>query len=100
MTKPKSTNVLLAAIDELLGLQKKASDVLEGAALKKAEEALSPEEREILKHYEEGLQKTLDLIAPAGMEIKHNEIVMNDLHARTFYVYNWPNYIYPNWLSQ
>ena len=64
------------------------------------EDAMSAEDREALKHYEEGLQKTLDLIAPAGMEVRHNEILMNDLHARTFYVYNWPNYIYPNWLSQ
>jgi type IV secretory pathway VirB4 component len=27
-------------------------------------------------------------------------LVINDLYARTLYVYNWPNYIYPNWLSQ
>src|SRR3989338_5113497 len=94
-----SNGRLLAAIDELLGLQKKAEDVLQKS--KGGEDTtLSAEDREALKHYEEGLQKTLDLIAPAGMEVRHNEILMNDLHARTFYVYNWPNYIYPNWLSQ
>src|SRR3989338_9540359 len=92
-------SLILAAIDELLGLQKKAEEVMQRA--KDAEDGtLSVEEREILKPYEEGLQKALDLIAPAAMEIKHNEIILNELHSRTLYVYNWPNYIYPNWLSQ
>ena len=92
-------SLVLAAIDELLGLQKKAEEVMQRA--KDTEDgSLSVEEREILKHYEEGLQKALDLIAPAAMDIKHNEIILNDLHSRTLYVYNWPNYIYPNWLSQ
>jgi type IV secretory pathway VirB4 component len=26
--------------------------------------------------------------------------VLNEQYARTLYAYNWPNYIYPNWLSQ
>ncbi len=60
---------------------------------------LTAEERDALRHYEEGLQKTLDLIAPAGMEVKRDELILNDLHARTLYTYNWPNYIYPNWLT-
>ena len=96
---PKSHGLLTAAIDELLGLQKNAEQVLTQAK-EKDENVLTAEERDVLRHYEEGLQKTLDLIAPAGMEIRHNEIILNDLHARTLYVYNWPNYIYPNWLSQ
>src|SRR3990167_4147987 len=92
-------SLVLAAIDELLGLQKKAEEVMQRA--KDTEDgSLSVEEREILKHYEEGLQKALDLIAPAAMDIKHNEIILNDLHSRTLYVYNWPYYIFPNWLSQ
>ena len=48
----------------------------------------------------EGLQKILDLMAPSAMEVKRNEIILNDTHCRTLYAYNWPNYIYPNWLSQ
>src|SRR3989338_8842787 len=92
-------SLVLAAFDELLGLQKKAEEVMERAK-DKEDGSMTLEEREILKHYEEGLQKALDLIAPAAMEIKHNEIILNDLHSRTLYVYNWPNYIYPNWLSQ
>ncbi|MBI3332082.1 DUF87 domain-containing protein [Candidatus Peregrinibacteria bacterium] len=95
---PKSHSVILAAIDELLGLQKRAEVILKAAGEK--EEKLTDEDRETLKHYEEGLQKALDLIAPAAMEIKNNEVILNDQHSRTLYAYNWPNYIYPNWLSQ
>lgn len=95
---PHLGSALLAAVDELLGLQKKAEEIL--TTKKGKEEPLTTEERDTLLHYEEGLQKTLDLIAPAGMEIKGNEIMLNDLHVRTLYAYNWPNYIYPNWLSQ
>ena len=30
-----------------------------------------------------------------------NMIVLNDqLVARSFYAYNWPSQIYPNWMSQ
>ncbi len=85
------------AIDDLLGLHKETVDLLEK---KESDELWSPEEREALKRYEQGLQKMLDLIAPAGMQIRNKDIIMNDLYARTLYVYNWPNFIYPNWLAQ
>ncbi|MBU0459050.1 ATP-binding protein [Patescibacteria group bacterium] len=55
---------------------------------------------EAIKRYEEGLQKTLDIIAPASMEVKADKLMINDLHARTLYAINWPNYVYPNWLSE
>ncbi|MSR87487.1 DUF87 domain-containing protein [Candidatus Peribacteria bacterium] len=63
-------------------------------------EKLTVEEKQALKQYEEGLQKILDLIAPSAMEVKRNELVLGDVFSRTLYVYNWPNYIYPNWMSQ
>ena len=88
--------VLLAAIDDLLGIQEKATDTIQKA---RSGEKLSETDRDVLRHYEEGLQKTLDLIAPAGMEIRSNGVTINDRHARTLYVYNWPNYLYPNWLA-
>lgn len=96
--KPQATNssVLVQALDDLLGLHKKSTKALQAA--KKRD--LTEEERTAIAHYEEGLQKTLDLIAPAGMEIHPMEMILNDQYARTLYVYNWPNYIYPNWLSQ
>ncbi len=88
--------MLLQAFDDLLGLHKKTTAALQHANKRE----LTSEEHETIAHYEEGLQKTLDLIAPAGMEIHTTELLLNDQYARTLYVYNWPNYIFPNWLSQ
>ena len=95
-TTPAGNLLFIAAIDDLLGLHEQAEDTLKKVVPGKK---LSQAEQEVLKHYEEGLQKTLDLIAPAGMEIKKSELIINNKYARTLYVYNWPNYIYPNWLS-
>lgn len=89
---------LILAIDDLLGLHQKTQDILTSKK-KDSGEPLTADDRTAIKHYEEGLQKILDLIAPAAMQVKNNEVVVNDLHARTFYVYNWPNYIFPNWLG-
>ncbi len=90
-------NPLVEAIDDLLGLNKQAVDLLKD---KKDGDVLTDEDKESIKKYEEGLQKVLDIIAPSGMQITTKDIMVNDLYARTLYVYNWPNYIYPNWLSQ
>lgn len=96
-SQPANVNLLLLAIDDLLGIQKHAEDAIMSA--KENEREFSLDERASLLRYEEGLQKTLDIIAPAGMEIRRDELILNDLHARTLFVYNWPNYTYPNWLS-
>ncbi len=93
---PVNGSILLQAIDDLLGLHKKSTDVLRAAQSR----SLTSDEHETIVHYEQGLQKTLDLIAPAGMEVRMQELVLNDQFARTLYVYNWPNYIFPNWLGQ
>lgn len=90
-------NPLVEAIDDLLGLNKQAVDLLNQ---KKDGDVLTDEDKVSIKRYEEGLQKVLDIIAPAGMQIRTKDIMVNDVYARTLYVYNWPNYIYPNWLSQ
>ena len=97
-TPPKANSLTLMAqaLDDLLGLHKKTTNALKAAQKRD----LTAEEQQAINYYEEGLQKTLDLIAPAGMEIHPMELVLNDQYARTLYVYNWPNYIYPNWLSQ
>ncbi len=95
--KASHPSPLLVAIDDLLGLHGQA----EKALTKDLEgETLTPADRESIKHYEEGLQKILDIIAPSSMEIRNTEILLNDQFSRTLYVYNWPNYIFPNWLSQ
>ena len=84
---------LLNALDDLLGLQQQVDTI------ETEDGTLTPNDAEAVRRYEEGLQKMLDIIAPAGMEVKTNEIVLNDLHAKTLFAYNWPNYIYPNWLA-
>ena len=95
-TQTKTTwhpSTLLKAIDELLGLNIQA----ETALMKGVEgEALTTVDRESIKHYEEGLQKILDIIAPSAMEVRNTEILLNDQYSRTLYAYNWPNYIFPN----
>ena len=91
---PAKLHPLLQAMDELLGLHKELVDTPA-----KDDTSISPGERDIIKRYELGLQKMLDLIAPAGMQVKNKEIAMGDTLARTLYVYNWPNYIHPNWLA-
>ncbi|PIQ75951.1 conjugal transfer protein TraC [Candidatus Peregrinibacteria bacterium CG10_big_fil_rev_8_21_14_0_10_49_24] len=95
----KRKSSLMLALDELLGLKAPPQNDAVVSRSHISKSSLSPEERLALKHYEEGIQKTLDLIAPAGMEVKRNEVTLNNLHARTYFVYNWPSYIFPNWLS-
>ncbi len=97
-TQPAHVHLLLLAIDELLGIQKAAEDAMISA--KDSEREFTADERVALRRYEEGLQKTLDIIAPSGMEVKRDELVLNELHSRTLFVYNWPNYAFPNWLSE
>lgn len=97
-TAERPQHPLLVAIDELLGLHKTVEETL--SKDNQDDMTLSSEEKEVIKRYEMGLQKMLDIIAPAGMQIRNKDIVLNDSVARTLYVYNWPNYIYPNWLSQ
>ena len=97
VTKQDLQPPVIQAIDELLGLHKETIDVLEK---KESDDSWSPEERETIQRYEKGLQKMLDLIAPAGIQVRNKDIIMNDMYARTLYAYNWPNFIYPNWLAQ
>ncbi len=88
--------MLVDALDDLLGLHPSVE-----AALTEKEGEFSPEEKEVVKRYEEGLQKLLDIIAPAALKFDRSTIEINDqLVARSFYAYNWPSQIYPNWLSQ
>ncbi len=90
-------NPLLEAIDDLLGLHKSVELVLTPSG---DEAPMTDEDRATIRQYQEGLQKILDLIAPAAMEVKTTEVILNDRHSKTLYAYNWPNYIYPNWMSQ
>jgi hypothetical protein len=106
MTKPKSTTnaapagvKLLGVIDDLLGLHHNVEEIL--AADEDESDELTKEEKEIIRRYEEGVQKILDIIAPAGVKFERNQFLLNDqLVGRSFYAYNWPSQIYPNWMSQ
>lgn len=91
-----SQHPLLLAMDELLGLTKKTTEALEKHD---GDEQLSADELLEVKRYEEGLQKMLDLIAPSGMQVRHKDLIINDQYARTVYAYNWPNFIFPNWMA-
>ncbi|OGJ58995.1 hypothetical protein A2635_03160 [Candidatus Peribacteria bacterium RIFCSPHIGHO2_01_FULL_51_9] len=90
---PTKMNPALVAIDELLGLSGKGMK-------KRKKDTLIPGEIDEIHHYEEGIQKMLDIISPAGLDVTPKELTLNDLVTRTLFVYNWPNYIFPNWLSQ
>lgn len=96
---PLHQSPVIEAIDELLGLTKRTEDLLEKRKDQKGD-ALSSEEALTIRRYEQGLQKMLDLIAPAGMQVRTKDIIVNDLYSRTLYAYNWPNFIYPNWMAQ
>lgn len=88
----------LSVFDDLLGLNKNVDDVFERS---ESDEKISKEDLVVLRRYEEGMQRLIDVIAPAAVKFDRNMIVLNDqLVARSFYVYNWPSQIYPNWMSQ
>jgi conjugal transfer ATP-binding protein TraC len=92
-------NPAVQAIDELLGLTKQTEELMEKRK-NGDEESLTNDDLAVIRRYEQGLQKMLDLIAPAGMQVRNKDLIINDQYARTLYAYNWPNYIYPNWLAQ
>ena len=51
------------------------------------------------KLFDDGLASVKDLIAPSSMEINYDNIRIDGLYARTFYVYAYPRYLNTNWLS-
>ena len=65
---------------------------------RKKEEAVKREE-EARRTYEKGLASIRDLIAPSSVQITPNYIVVNDLYIRTLFIFNYPRFIFPNWLS-
>src|SRR3989338_1655530 len=117
--KKQATGGLL---DSLLGTRKPAADPTKSAqsggglldlllgspAPKKAPKKISVENDGISEEemktseqlYEEGLQKVLDVISPSALDIGVRKIELGDgTISRTFFTYNWPSQIHPNWLS-
>lgn len=96
---PLHETPLVTLMDELLGLHANVVPVLERA--KDDDATLSKDEADVVRRYEEGLQRLLDVIAPAGLRFDRSMFELNEnLVGRSFYAYNWPSQIYPNWLSQ
>lgn len=70
----------------------------------KKEEILSDknEEKFILEaesDYKSALAYVKDIISPAFMRVYPDKIKINDVFARTFFIYAYPNYLEWNWLS-
>ncbi|MDD5731455.1 MAG: DUF87 domain-containing protein [Patescibacteria group bacterium] len=65
---------------------------------RKKSEAIKREE-EAKKTYEMGLASIRDLIAPSSVQITPNYLVLNDRFVRTLFIFNYPRFIFPNWLS-
>lgn len=70
----------------------------EKIAQRKKQDAIKREE-EAKKTYEKGLASIRDLIAPSSVQVTPNYVVINDFYIRTLFVFNYPRYIFPNWLS-
>lgn len=63
---------------------------------------LAPEEqaaKQAVERFQTGLISVRDLIAPAAMEVKSDQIVLNGKYVRSFFVLTYPQYIETNWLS-
>ncbi len=52
------------------------------------------------KLYQEGTVTIKDLIAPTSVEISTQKFRLNDMHVKTFMVFNYPRYLDTNWLNQ
>ncbi len=51
------------------------------------------------KEYKEALAYIKDLVAPAYMKVMPDKVKINNLFAKTFFVYAYPNFLEWNWLS-
>lgn len=68
-----------------------------------SKELSSKEENKLIsqveKEYKEALAYIKDMIAPAYMKIMPDKIKINNVYAKTFFVYAYPNFLEWNWLS-
>lgn len=55
--------------------------------------------KEAAKSFQEGITSINHIIAPDSMEINFDKLKISGMHARTFFVYNYPRFIDSNWLS-
>lgn len=82
---------------EELAKKKEESDKKKEEERKKFEAVKREEEAK--KTYEMGLASIRDLIAPSSVQITPNYMILNDVYIRTIFIFNYPRFIFPNWLS-
>ena len=89
---------------DIEGFQEKKSLVWgkEDKKTEKKETFSKEEEKQILeteKQYKEALAYVKDAIAPAFLKVQIDRIRINNVYAKTFFVYSYPNFLEGNWLS-
>lgn len=75
-------------------------DTTQGKPKKKGFFARRKEVTEANKVFQQGLVNVLDYIAPAAFGITPNYIQLENLYARTLFVFSYARYLNTNWLSR
>lgn len=79
-------------------------DIFENFDPKKDKKKLTKEVRkkivEAEKLYTEGVTSIRDLVAPTSVKMNMQDMQINGMYVRSFYVYNYPRFLESNWLSQ
>jgi len=52
------------------------------------------------KLFREGTMGIKDLVSPTSVEIKPNHMKLNGMWVKSFFVFNYPRFLEPNWLNQ
>jgi len=52
------------------------------------------------KFYNDGIVNIKDLISPTSMTVTPKHLELNNMHVKSYYVYNYPRYLEANWLNQ
>lgn len=88
-------------LDLILGVPPKKREEKQKQKKEEDDDGVSAEELKTAEQlYEEGIQKALDVIAPSAVEVGVRKITLGDgTLSRTFFAYNWPSQIHPNWLA-
>lgn len=75
-------------------------------ALFKKKKKLTPEEEAqqriqeaAQKAFESGITTVRDIIAPAALKVDFNYLQIGNFYLRSFFVYNYPRYLYTDWLT-
>ncbi len=88
---------------DTVGFEDKKEVQKEIVPQKKSEKNIGKQEdKEILaaeKEYKEALAYIKDMISPAYMKVFPDKVKINNVFAKTFFVYAYPNFLEWNWLS-